>query len=543
MNVCLESCAPKQVISFNIAIDDISKFEIYDTSGNKYDITCLEWSYSIDGVEWSCWVCYNDAAYFLADIKGDYYVKVKVAGPISEIKYNGEPYTDWSASLAKCFEFGPLFNAVNRYNPYANTMYSVGLYNQLSEVVSSIVGIPIYYIKLSPNANTKDVTFKEYALMGVEAIKQIKMVVQDNAMPSSKPEFSEFGFDFSTDWETEITKQTFASAFGITAKPMEGDLVYVPMMKRMWMVNGAYEEKNEGFMWNSATFKISLVKYEDKSSVDLKDAQSFVDSIVKTKYDDLFDEPVSSESYLQTTKAGYQYLYPVYESDALRKYVKNTETTESGTIESLNTKLISYQKWHKGIMVCDKAYDWTNVTDESFIIYQNKISGNDITFSFIFEPSGDCKGKLFDIGAVALYIECVGNTVKLTIGNILTLEIENNACWFVTGRWNKKLNICELSASKYTYNQNIPIYKVQPHSYYFDIDNKISVVSKYDIELEQCEKHDVITYSFKGKITNIKLYESYIDNDSELLQMYPENTSIIINDTARKFISLPGYKI
>ena len=110
--------------------------------------------------------------------------------------------------------------------------------------------------------------------MGVEAVKQIKLMVQDGMMPSSKPEFSEFGFDFSTDWETEISKSVFASAFGNTAKPMEGDLIYIPMMKRMWMVNGAYEEKNEGFMWQSSTFKVALVKYEDKGSVDLGDGKA-----------------------------------------------------------------------------------------------------------------------------------------------------------------------------------------------------------------------------------------------------------------------------
>ena len=82
----------------------------------------------------------------------------------------------------------------------------------------------------------------------------------------------------------------FATAFGITAQPMEGDLIYIPMMKRMWMVNEAYEEKNGSLMWNNTTFKLALVKYQEKGSVDLGDFDSTIDSLVKTKYEDLFGD-------------------------------------------------------------------------------------------------------------------------------------------------------------------------------------------------------------------------------------------------------------
>ena len=50
----------------------------------------------------------------------------------------------------------------------------------------------------------------------------------------------------------------------------------------------------------------------------------------------------------------------------------------------------------------------------------------------------------------------------------------------------------------------------------------------------------MITYSFDGKITNIKLYDTYIDDNSELIQMLPTNQHLIINDVARKFVELPG---
>ena len=50
----------------------------------------------------------------------------------------------------------------------------------------------------------------------------------------------------------------------------------------------------------------------------------------------------------------------------------------------------------------------------------------------------------------------------------------------------------------------------------------------------------MVHYSFDGKITNIKVYDKYIDNISEVLQMYPTNNHLLINDTARKFVELSG---
>jgi hypothetical protein len=76
--------------------------------------------------------------------------------------------------------------------------------------------------------------------------------------------------------------------------------------------------------------------------------------------------------------------------------------------------------------------------------------------------------------------------------------------------------------------------------HYFDIDNIKTVVSKYDIEFIQDTRTDLITYIPYGSITNIKLFDAYNDNISEILQMLPTNNNLIINDTARKLINLNG---
>lgn len=540
---CLDTCAPEQIVTLDYAVDDFSLLRIFN-GRTPYCNECIKWAYSTDGVIWSCWMSYDEAANILFESQTDYYIRAKVKGGITSLTYDNNPLSDYNTSLATCFDFSSLQNVANNYNPYANLEGAVGLYQYLTDSISNTIGIPIYYIKLTPNIDSRDFTFKEYALMGVEAVKQIKLMVQDGMMPSSKPEFSEFGFDFSTDWETEISKSVFASAFGNTAKPMEGDLIYIPMMKRMWMVNGAYEEKNEGFMWQSSTFKVALVKYEDKGSVDLGDAQEFVDSLVKTKYDDLFgnDENIQSgQLTVESPAHAADPLYPIFESDAIRKYVKMTIQSGADPYKSLNTRLISSPKYSKGIVIAENMYDWTGVSDEAYIIYQHPYCGTDLTLSCILTLGNRyCQGTIFSIGNIDITIDLTPTVCYIKVFELGSIKLDPNKTYFVIIRWSKGMNLLELSAVEYSAPSGMPAYMVQPFHMNFDVNNMKSSVYKYDIELEVYEKSEVTTYSFDGKITNIKLYDTYIDDNSELLQMLPTNQHLLINDVARKFVELPG---
>jgi len=367
-SVCNGACTPPQIINLKMPINDISTLKIYNECNCEYHSDDLQVSYSLDGVCWSCYMTYKEALINTIELNQDFFIRIQIKGAIGKIELNSEQITEYSTELVGCFQFTAAENS-NTYNPYANMDSAISLQQQLAESVSQLVGIPCYYIKLKPDQGGKDLTFKEYALMHVEAIKQVKIVIQDNQMPSSKPEFSDWGLDWQSDWEVEITKGSFATAFGNTAQPMENDLIYIPMMKRMWMVNGAYEEKKDGFMWIATTFKLTLVKYQEKDFVDLGDSQGFVDSIVQTKYEDLFGEDDdttldSGEPFVDSPQAAASPLYPVYESDAVRKYM---------TCDTLEIKQNSL--YEKGTLVSDSMYEFINHNNQSRILYQNKYCG------------------------------------------------------------------------------------------------------------------------------------------------------------------------
>lgn len=541
---CLPGCAPTQIVNFTLAINDISNICITNNCGCPYDVSQLQYAYSIDNVCWTCYMDYDTALSNTVGLNTDFYIRVKVPGTIKGITVNNEIWVNYSTSLDSVFQITSCNSDINpnQWNPYKNLDCAMQLYSSLVNSVSCMIGIDVYYIKLNGVAGSKDLTFKEYALLGVQDIKQIKLIVTDGQMPSSKSTINEFGWDWEVDWETEISKAMFATAFGNTAQPMEGDLIYIPMMKRMWMVNEAYEEKRDGFMWNAMTFKLALVKYQEKGSVDLGEVEDFVNGAVKNKYDDLFGENENVGAQSEAVDApsyAANGLYPVYRSDATRKLMS------CDNIDYINESI-----HHKNVLISDMRYTFVG---HSTIVYQKQYCGTDGTLSFIMKPdfSKEDSGELLSIGHIKVMYEQIQNQITLTLlqNNKVTLtiarnsDINDNNIWFVFLRWSKSLNIIEMSMAKLCLPDGLPIYRAQPFHYYFDIDNRLSVVGKWDMEMIVENKSEVILRNIQGQMTNFKLFETYNDNISEILQMYPTHQHLLINDTARKVVDGNGVMI
>jgi len=536
----LGSCNPTQIININQPITELNNFTITNDCDEVYNNDNLLFSYSLDSICWSCYMSYTDLLKNTIDLDGDFYLRFKINNIVKDIYNNDEQITDYSSQLDSDFQLtGCETQNPNVFNPYANLDSAVNLQTQLTETVSCLFGIPIYYFKLKPDAGSKDITFKEYALMNVDQVKQIKLLITDGTMPSSKPEFADFGLEFQTDWETEISKATFATAFGNTAQPMEGDFIYIPMMKRMWQVSGAYEEKNGSLMWNATTFKVMLVKYQDRGSVDLQDTETFVNSLVKNKYEDLFGDDDNSTYDASTQNltapvAAQNTLYPVFESDALRKYV-TCDTVE----------FYPEATYYKGTLISDMLYGFLRNDIESKIIYQYKYCGSSAAISFIIQPyvASNFKGTIIKVGNCEIILEQTGMNSKLytNIYPDKQIELITQSIYFIVIRWDMGMNLFDMSAYLYCYNHDVPAYKLNSAHYYYDIDNPIvQYSSTFDPELIDEIGHDVYISNFYGHITNFKVFDIYNDNISELLQMYPTHQHLMINDTARRLNGKDG---
>ena len=326
---------------------------------------------------------------------------------------------------------------------------------------------------------------------------------------------------------------------------MEGDFIWIPMMKRMWQVSGAYEEKKDALMWNATTFKVSLVKYEEKGSVDLGGLEEMVDSFVKNKYDDLFgseneDNAGTNEYATESPTQGFNNLYPIYKSDATRKYV----TCSGINISDTST-------YFKGTVISDAWYTFDQLFENQQIIYQKQYCGDDITICFVINPlviadvNGEFSGPLLTIGTLKINIEQTRLNTTITVNKNpkLSITVNSGNTYFVYIRWSKELNISEIGAILYTYNQAIPVYKLKNGHYFYDVDNKDSISDRWNIEYNIDSKQDISLHNFVGNITNIKIFDIYNDNLSEMFQQYPTNNNLIVNDTARKLVGLDGVKI
>lgn len=139
----------------------------------------------------------------------------------------------------------------------------------IAEEMMCRMGIDAVYFFTSPKG--KDVTLKEYTIHEVSEVKNIKLILQDGELPSSNYSLNELDFQFQPDWNVEMSKSSFAAAFGESAMPKGHDFVWVPMLNRMWSVVGAWDEKKDWLMWNARTWHLTLTKYEDNQSVSKDD--------------------------------------------------------------------------------------------------------------------------------------------------------------------------------------------------------------------------------------------------------------------------------
>lgn len=515
-------------------VNDVAQIRLYDRCGDVYDMTSLKYSYSVDSICWSCYMSIDDVVESTLDNISDYFVRIKVAGEVSSVTIDDEETTDYTTSLDSSFSLSSCdANSANQYNPYANIDYAVELQQSLSNSVACTIGIPIYYFKVNGVKGSADMTFKEYALKSVTAVKQIKLIIGDGQMPSSKPEFADLGLDWQTDWETEILKSMFATAFGNTAQPTEGDLIYIPMMKRMWMVNEAYDERNGSLMWQSTTWKVALVKYQSDMSLDLNEHDDFVDELVKNKYEDLFGNDEALDSGTESVQIMTQRpsnLYPVYKSDSTRK-----ELTFDN-IEFQSTSL-----YHKGTLIMDNCYKFKDVNSQ--ITYQRGWCGDAISLSFIIRcNASEYNTTLIKIGNIHIDLTqtAKNTTLSLNVSDKCNIILNNDKWYFVCIRFSKQLHTVDMTAAENKYPNNIPLYQLTNYHYYFDVDNATQVTAKWNEEMQSESKHEVTVYGFNGNISNVKVMDIYDDKLSELMMQYPTHQHLLINDTARQIYGLLG---
>lgn len=539
----MSNCLIKRILRLNEAMLS-QPLLVFDQ--NKTDITnSCKYSWSVDGVCWTSWASYNDYLNITKNLDNDFYLRILLFGDFDKLIINGCISNDYHISLDNTNIFLKDFcGNENLFQPYDGLDCALLLQQQLADSVICMLGIPIYYIKVSPNIDSADYTFKEYSLHGVESIKQMKLMIPDGTMPSSNPKLTEFDFDWEIDWETELSKTQFAKAFGDEAIPKQRDLIYIPMMKRMWEVNSAYDERNEMLLWRSTTWKLALVKYNEKTNVDHGIFSEIIDGWIEKTYEDTFGEierieqeretgaaPLSSPKFAATN------LFDIFMEDNVRKqYTKNDIT------------ILDKIYCHRSNVVARNIYKFKN--DNGCITYQKPICGESGTLSFILETPGTLNGKvskdILNFGNVDANVTYDKGEFGFEF-NGLKCKLEAFNTYMVIMRWNRDNYTSELNVYKLSHPSNIPVYRLKPEMYYFDIENPIcELMGEYNNDYIHNEPMLCQIHPHPVLMSNIKFYNTYLNLEEILKECIKYTTShqnCVINDLARPINSGQGYSI
>ena len=537
------SCTIKRILQFNQAVV-FGPIRAFDAAGQEITQTCL-YSWSSDGVCWTNWSNYPTYLNVCKNFETDFYLRVLLFGSFGKISINNIFTTCYSITLDQTNQFLIDFcGTENLFNPYIGLDCALNLQQQMADSVICMFGIPIYYFRSKPDYTTADYTFKEYVIRKVDDVKQLQLMISDGQMPSSKPNFTEWDFDWETDWETEIGKTQFAKAFGDTAFPKNGDFIYIPMMKRFWDVNSAYDEKNEGLMWRSTTWKLGLVKYTDSTNVDAEGFDKMIDSLVVNKYEDVFQELEKNEQEREsgTTQAEA----PKYAATNITNVFMEDSIRKDMTKQSIS--IIDKQFNHKSMVVA--KYQYRFLQPDSFVSYQKGACGDSGTVSFILEtpgvyPAGVAgeKHTLIRLGEVTIDID---KDLNVCFGKIKE-QLNPFETYIVIAKWNHANFSTELSIYKHEKPTDVPVYKLRPEMYYFDFDNPIAeTTSVYNNDYVMEKPLKIIASGWPCFMTNIKYFNKALTREDAIKESLKYTTSeptCVFNDLARRLDSGLGYAV
>ena len=538
------SCPITRILTFKEAIHYLP-IKIVDLTGK--DMTNIyQYSWSADGVCWTNWVSYEQYLALAKYVESDFYLRILVFGGIGEVYIDDKLTHCYNVCIQPETLTGLACEDPNLFQPYANLDCALLLQQQLADTVICMFGIPIYYFRCDPDKSTTDFTFKEFVMHNVVDCKQLRLMIQDGQMPSSNPKLTEMDFEWEIDWETELSKTQFARAFGDTAIPKARDFIYIPLMKRMWEVNAAFDEKSEGLMWRSTTWKLALVKYTDKTNVLTDGFDEVIDGFINKTYQDTFGELEEIEQdresgYAQvaTPKFAANNLYDIFMEDAIRKQYTRDDA-------SILDKIYC----HNNTIVARNIYKFKN--GNGCITYQKGICGDSGAISMLIETPGHLEGELCrgiaEFGPIVFEVAYDPEDRQFSVGiEDLVAPIQPFSTYLVIYRWNRDTYTKELSVYKHVHRTDMPVYVLKPEHYWFDLDHPVSQLTghynnDYIIESEQhCQLHP-----WPLSVSNIKLYNRYLGADEaikETLKYTTTDERCVFADVARPLSSGRGFAV
>lgn len=537
----MSNCIIRRIIQLKYAII-FQKLTVKNSANIDITNQC-KYSWSVDNVCWTTWADYKDYVKITPNLDSDFFLRILIQDSLLSVALNDCITTDYNICIDSTIPFLKDFcSEPNLFQPYNNLDCALLLQQQLADSVICMFGIPIYYFKTSPVQESADYTFKEYVLHNVTDVKQLKLMIPDGQMPSSNYKLSEWDFEWETDWETEISKSQFAAAFGDNEFPNSNDFIYIPMMKRMWDVNSAYDEKNEGLLWRPTTWKLALTKFNDAENISPGDFEQTINQWTANRYEDIFgkledneQERLTGSQQLEMPAYAASNLYDIFMEDSIRaQFTKD------------DIEIIDKMYCHRNNIVSRNIYKFN---DKGLITYQKGFCGEEGTIILLIQPNqiqSLNEKKFLEFGPLCMSVEVVNNIYNINVDGI-KFDLDEICAYMVIYGWNRSTFNRSVSVYKQAYNKNMPAYLIRPESYWFDFENPYyTETTSYNNDYIQNKPQKCSLMGYPLDITNIKYYDRYldpIDAIKESVKYTTVNSHCIINDLARPLNSGLGYAV
>lgn len=531
-------CGQKRILTFDQALR-YPEVSIKDQFGN---VKTCSYSWSTDGVCWSGWVDYPSYRRLTKDLESDFFLRVLLSGIIGSVEVDGRVTKCYSLSWAPMDLTGDVCSSTT-FSPYANLDCALLLQQQMSDRIICVLGIPVFYFRVSPEEGSEDFSFKEFKLHNVVDVKQIKLMVEDGQMPSSNPKITDLDFDWDIDWETEVSKTQFAAAFGDQVIPKQRDIIYIPMMKRVWQVNSAYDEKQDGLLWRSTTWKLALMKYQDSTNVDKNIFDGVLDNFIGKTWDNTFADLEENEQERET--AYTQLRSPRHASNNL--YDLSMEDSIRTAYTDSDIQILDKFYCHHNNVVARNIYRPRSTDAE--VIYKEGLCGDEGMITMIIETPGTSPDitQIGSFGPIKFSFGSGGGRDFIFGVEDLHAVLEPFSTYMILYKWSHALVTKELYIYKQCRRMDMPLYMIRPEGYWFDLDNPVlEKVGEYNNDYTVSSPAECSITPYPLHITNIKYYNKFLlqeDALPEIVRYTTDHKSCVFSDLARPITSGIGYSV
>ena len=258
---------------------------------------------------------------------------------------NGNTYSDSLSNLNNSEIIN--FNAIKS---------AFEIYKSLNTNLNQSLGIDAVWFLSVPDKTAQDVIFQEYTLYNVSDCPiNVKVIVKGD-VPENTYNMDILGLNYNVPLEITIDKIYWQNIAGSNTMPQEGDIVYIPLMNRLYEVNSSYVSR--GFMQQETAFVCSLIKYNPKSN--RKESDNFKNTAENytVSMEELFGDAIEKDIARVVDKKEFS-PYNSTQKDIFKIQNANLNTVISNVIIN-------------GTAVTRSFYDMSNVIGDIAVDYKTQ---------------------------------------------------------------------------------------------------------------------------------------------------------------------------